>query len=148
MTYFTLFLSLSHQNLSKDVQDFHAFLLEKKVTVGDLWKLLRNYERDLAKKDTHIELYPYLRKCFARSVSDSLVASTYEDGTDGQSHSAVDGVIDGAHDGTSDGTRGGPNGCGTQDGGSFSVDIENEPLGCAPGEANIDVSPDYRMDTP
>ena len=42
----------------------HKFLQENRITVGSLWHLLQRYERELRQKDTHIKLYPHLKKIY------------------------------------------------------------------------------------
>jgi len=135
MVYFTF----GDVKLSRDLSDFHAFLLENRVTVRELWTLLQNYEKELKQKDDHIELYPYLRACFSRSIPDSnpegILVSVDNDGNDAN-HRTVTLTYENTESATD------------QDSYSDKEGIENEPLGCAPGEAGLDASPDYRIDTP
>lgn len=135
-------LHFSFQKLSKDLRDFHAFLLENRVTVGELWTLLQNYEEELRLKEEHIELYPRLKAYFSRSVPDSDPEGTADGakhGTgcdaDGGRHSHV--AADGAIDNTVTGVFGGRD-----------FEFDSEPEGCAPGEAGFDASPDYKIGTP
>lgn len=74
----------------------------------------------------HIELYPYLKKCFSKSVPDS---------------EPDDDDVRGAVDGAADEVTGLKNG-------SDLDGTDHEPEGCAPGEVGFDASPDYKLDTP
>ena len=114
------------------------------MTVGELWILLQNYEKELARKDDHIELYPHLKECFTRSIPDSDPEGTVDGTSDGAGEGAGDGAGDGATDGATEGAIDRTAG----DADSDREGIDSEPAGCAPGEVDNDESPDYRIDTP
>ena len=101
---------------------------------------MQNYEKELRQKDDHIELYPYLKTCFSSSIPDSnpdgiLVSVDGSDGN-GANHRTVTLTYDNTESATD------------QDSYSDKEGIDNEPVGCAPGEAGLDASPDYKIDTP
>ena len=126
--------------MSEDLREFHKFLLENRVTVSELWTLLQAYENELREKDCHIELYPYLRTCFSRTVPDSdpegtAVAINY-DSEDGTNDAPVYSVFDSTRAAS------------VQAGDSDRKCTDSEPVGYAPGETAFDVSPDYKISTP
>eukprot|EP00112_Aurelia_sp_Birch-Aquarium-sp1_P005984 Seg1670.14 transcript_id=Seg1670.14/GoldUCD/mRNA.D3Y31 product=Poly protein_id=Seg1670.14/GoldUCD/D3Y31 len=110
MVYFTF----NDKKLSEDLRDFHDFLKINDITIRDLWKLLQRYERELKKKDKHIELYPYLKNSFSCTENET------EEKEDAFGEKDI----------------------------LIQVDMETEPVGCAPGEAGSEASPDYRNETP
>eukprot|EP00795_Rhopilema_esculentum_P013152 gene13152-3945_t len=56
-----IYFTFGDTKLCEDLRGFHSLLLEHRVFVSNLWRMLLRYERELKRRDTHIELYPYLK---------------------------------------------------------------------------------------
>lgn len=115
-----IYFTFGDHDLSEELQDFHAFLVENGISVGALWQLLQKYERELAKQDDHIELYPCLKRIHHDYNTDTDADETPPDETAQQAgHINQDSAF-------------------------------SESPGYAPGEAAAagEVSPEYGNETP
>ena len=56
-----VYFTFGDQKFANELIEMHKFIQENFLTVGNLWTLLLRYGQNL--KDSHIQLYPYLKDC-------------------------------------------------------------------------------------
>ncbi|XP_002155531.4 poly(ADP-ribose) glycohydrolase isoform X1 [Hydra vulgaris] len=64
-----VYFTFGDEKFANELTEIHKFIQENSLTVGNLWNMLLRYKQDL--KDSHIQLYPYI-KDFFKGVSKNI----------------------------------------------------------------------------
>ncbi|XP_015778180.1 PREDICTED: poly(ADP-ribose) glycohydrolase-like [Acropora digitifera] len=58
-----VYFTFGDAELAEDLLDIHSFITERKMKVGDVWKLMRRYGKEMrAASSVTIKLYPFIHE--------------------------------------------------------------------------------------